>query len=200
MDAVLVLFDWAAHFADTMPPGTRGLVATAWPGRRSSARPRPTMPRGHILTAHRSKCLSGVLWWWQAGRLRRSAAARSLFRIDELAETAGPASSGSESGTDVDAAMLAAKLLVYEHRPFYVAVTRVRQLYVVPAVDGEDTDERSFRLLTDPPMATSSPARSLAPATLAIRALRVPTCAVPCSALRPRRPQFEPSRLTGRTT
>ena len=37
LDAVLALFDKAAHFADTMPPGAPACSPTAWPARRSSA-------------------------------------------------------------------------------------------------------------------------------------------------------------------
>src|SRR5207244_8492765 len=71
----------------------------------------------------------------------------SLLGVDELAEAAsGP---GQDASADVDAAMLAAKLLAEERRLFYVAVTRARRRLVVTAAGGEDTDQRPSRFLTE---------------------------------------------------
>jgi len=81
-----------------------------------------------ILTAHRSK---GLEWdvvvvagvqeaTWPDLRMRGS-----LLGVDELAEAAsGP---GQDASADVDAALLAAKLLAEERRLFYVAVTRAKK-------------------------------------------------------------------------
>jgi superfamily I DNA/RNA helicase/RecB family exonuclease len=172
LDAVLALFDQAAHFTDTMPPGTPGLFAESLAGQEivgdTLAERAVREDCVRILTAHRSK---GLEWevvvvagvqedTWPDLRLRGS-----LLGAGELAETvpsgagavssgpaAGPAGfSGSapEPGPDVDAAMLAAKLLAEERRLFYVAVTRARRRLVVTAAGGEDTDQRPSRFLTE---------------------------------------------------
>ncbi|MGH3418582.1 MAG: PD-(D/E)XK nuclease family protein, partial [Streptosporangiaceae bacterium] len=103
-----------------------------------------------ILTAHRSK---GLEWdvvvvagvqeeTWPDLRMRGS-----LLGVDELAEAAsGP---GQDASADVDAAMLAAKLLAEERRLFYVAVTRAKKRLIVTAAGGEDTDQRPSRFLTE---------------------------------------------------
>ena len=87
-----------------------------------------------LLTAHRSK---GLEWdvvvvagvqeeTWPDLRMRGS-----LLGVDELAEAAsGP---GQDASADVDAALLAAKLLAEERRLFYVAVTRAKSKLVVTA-------------------------------------------------------------------
>jgi len=189
LDAVLALFDKAAHFADTMPPGAPGLFADSLAGQEivgdtlAERAVRDDCVR--VLTAHRSK---GLEWdvvvvagvqedTWPDLRMRGS-----LLGADELAETVqlgvfearhhgpsearhhGPseaghhgvseagrpgARSGIDRGADVDAAMLAAKLLAEERRLFYVAVTRARRLLVVTAAGGEDTDQRPSRFLTE---------------------------------------------------
>jgi superfamily I DNA/RNA helicase/RecB family exonuclease len=173
LDAVLALFDKAAHFTDTMPPGAPGLFADSLAGQEivgdtlAERAVRDDCVR--VLTAHRSK---GLEWdvvvvagvqeeTWPDLRLRGS-----LLGVDELAEAAhlGLAEAGHPGlaeaarpgerpgggqGPDVDAAMLAAKLLAEERRLFYVAVTRARRRLVVTAAGGEDTDQRPSRFLTE---------------------------------------------------
>jgi superfamily I DNA/RNA helicase/RecB family exonuclease len=149
LDAVLALFDKAAHFTDTMPPGSPALFADSLSGQEIAA----TTLAEHaaredcvrILTAHRSK---GLEWdvvviagvqegTWPDLRLRDS-----LLGAGELA--------GVGTGAhDVDLAMMAAGLLAEERRLFYVAVTRARRLLVVTAAGGEDTDQRPSRFLTE---------------------------------------------------
>jgi len=81
----------------------------------------------------------------------------SLLGVDELAEAvylgpsgAGPpGQAGLSAAADVDAAMLAAKLLAEERRLFYVAATRAKKRLVVTAAGGEDTDQRPSRFLTE---------------------------------------------------
>src|SRR5579859_5444920 len=140
LDAVLALFDKAAHFADTMPPGSPALFADSLAGQEIVGD--TLAERGvrddcvRVLTAHRSK---GLEWdvvvvagvqeeTWPDLRLRGS-----LLGADELAE----------------AARLSAKLLAEERRLFYVAATRARRRLVVTAAGGEDTDQRPSRFLTE---------------------------------------------------
>jgi superfamily I DNA/RNA helicase/RecB family exonuclease len=156
LDAVLALFDKAAHFADTMPPGAPGLFADSLAGQEivgdtlAERAARDDCVR--VLTAHRSK---GLEWdvvvvaglqeeTWPDLRLRGS-----VLGAGELAEAARPTTASGDQGRDVDAAMLAAKLLAEERRLFYVAVTRARRLLVVTAAGGEDTDLRPSRFLTE---------------------------------------------------
>jgi superfamily I DNA/RNA helicase/RecB family exonuclease len=173
LDAVLALFDKAAHFADTMPPGPPGLFADSLAGQEIAG---DTLAERavrddcvRVLTAHRAK---GLEWdvvvvagvqeeTWPDLRMRGS-----LLGADELAEVVHPGASGAGHlgpsgagrpgewpgvgpGADVDAAMLAARLLAEERRLFYVAVTRARRLLIVTAAGGEDTDQRPSRFLTE---------------------------------------------------
>ena len=98
LDAVLALFDKAAHFADTMPPGSPGLFADSLAGQEivgdtlAERAVRDNCVR--VLTAHRSK---GLEWdvvvvagvqeeTWPDLRLRGS-----VLGAGELAEAAYPA-------------------------------------------------------------------------------------------------------------
>jgi ATP-dependent exoDNAse (exonuclease V) beta subunit len=157
LDAVLALFDKAAHFTDTMPPGAPALFADSLTGQEivgdTLAERAAHEDCVRVLTAHRSK---GLEWdvvvvagvqeeTWPDLRLRGS-----LLGVDELAEAARPQQwPWNAQAADVDAAMLAAKLLAEERRLFYVAVTRARRLLVVTAAGGEDTDQRPSRFLTE---------------------------------------------------
>ena len=154
LDAVLALFDKAAHFTDSMPPGAPALFADSLSSQEIAG---DTLAERavrddcvRILTAHRSK---GLEWdvvvvagvqeeTWPDLRMRGS-----LLGVDELAEAAsGP---GQDASADVDAALLAAKLLAEERRLFYVAATRAKKKLVVTAAGGEDTDQRPSRFLTE---------------------------------------------------
>jgi len=140
-----------------MPPGAPGLFADGLAGQEivgdtlAERAVRDDCVR--VLTAHRSK---GLEWdvvvvagvqedTWPDLRMRGS-----LLGADELAEVTRPGDwPGAGRSAEVDAAMLAAKLLAEERRLFYVAVTRARRLLVVTAAGGEDTDQRPSRFLTE---------------------------------------------------
>ncbi|HYX61241.1 MAG TPA: PD-(D/E)XK nuclease family protein, partial [Streptosporangiaceae bacterium] len=129
LDAVLALFDKAAHFTDSMPPGAPALFADSLSSQEIAG---DTLAERavrddcvRILTAHRSK---GLEWdvvvvagvqeeTWPDLRLRGS-----LLGVDELAE---------------------------ERRLFYVAATRAKRKLIVTAAGGEDTDQRPSRFLTE---------------------------------------------------
>jgi ATP-dependent exoDNAse (exonuclease V) beta subunit len=155
LDAVLALFDAAARFTDTLPPGSPRLFLDSLAGQEIAgdtlAAQAVRDESVRVLTAHRSK---GLEWdvvvvagvqeeVWPDLRLRGS-----LLGADELAEVAGPGAARAEA-PDVAAASLAARLLAEERRLFYVAVTRARRLLVVTASGGDEQDQRPSRFLAE---------------------------------------------------
>ncbi len=155
LDAVLALFDSAARFTDTLPPGAPGLFVDSLTGQEIAgdtlAEQATRDEAVRILTAHRSK---GLEWdlvvvagvqeeTWPDLRLRGS-----LLGVDELAEAASGAPIGG-AADDAAAAALASKLLAEERRLFYVAVTRAKRSLLVTAVGGDGSDTRPSRFLAE---------------------------------------------------
>src|ERR1700761_7063191 len=153
LDAVLALFDSAARFTDTLPPGAPGLFVDSLTGQEIAgdtlAEQATRDEAVRILTAHRSK---GLEWdlvvvagvqeeSWPDLRLRGS-----LLGVDELAEAATGAPGEAD---DAAAAALASKLLAEELRLFYVAVTRAKRSLLVTAVGGDGSDSRPSRFLSE---------------------------------------------------
>jgi superfamily I DNA/RNA helicase/RecB family exonuclease len=152
LDAVLALFDQAAHFADQLPPGSPELFLQSLTGQEivgdtlaERATPGDAVA---VLTAHRSK---GLEWdvvvvagvqeeLWPDLRLRGS-----LLGADDLADAAA----GLTGPDDVRAATQAAKLMAEERRLFYVAATRAKRLLVVTAAGGDEADQRPSRFLAE---------------------------------------------------
>jgi superfamily I DNA/RNA helicase/RecB family exonuclease len=155
LDAVLALFDSAARFTDTLPPGAPGLFVDSLTGQEIAgdtlAEQATRDEAVRILTAHRSK---GLEWnlvvvagvqeeTWPDLRLRGS-----LLGVDELAEAASGAPIGA-AADDAAAAALVSKLLAEERRLFYVAVTRAKRSLLVTAVGGDGSDTRPSRFLAE---------------------------------------------------
>ncbi|MBO0822170.1 MAG: ATP-dependent helicase, partial [Nocardiopsaceae bacterium] len=178
LDAVLALFDAAARFAGTLPPGNPALFLESLAGQEIAGD--TLAERGlrddcvRVLTAHRSK---GLEWdvvvvagvqeeIWPDLRLRGS-----LLGADELADAANPdpaipdtagrdpgsagrdraspGAGGPSPGRDAATAARAAQLLAEERRLFYVAVTRARRLLVVTASGGDEQGLRPSRFLAE---------------------------------------------------
>jgi ATP-dependent exoDNAse (exonuclease V) beta subunit len=155
LDAVLALFDAAARFTDTLPPGSPGLFIESLAGQEIAgdtlAEHATRDAAVRILTAHRSK---GLEWdlvvvagvqeeTWPDLRLRGS-----FLGVDELAEAASGAAA-DPAAADAAAAALSSKLLAEERRLFYVAVTRARRALVVTAVGGDGADTRPSRFIAE---------------------------------------------------
>ncbi|MCL2583119.1 MAG: ATP-dependent helicase, partial [Streptosporangiales bacterium] len=155
LDAVLTLFDTAARFGDTLPPGSPALFLGSLTGQEIAgdtlAEQAVRDDSVRVLTAHRSK---GLEWdvvvvagaqeeIWPDLRLRGS-----LLGADELADAASP-EPVQPQGQDIDTAARAAQLLAEERRLFYVAATRARKLLVVTASGGAEQDLRPSRFLAE---------------------------------------------------
>jgi superfamily I DNA/RNA helicase/RecB family exonuclease len=153
LDAVLALFDAAARFTDSLPPGSPRLFLDSLAGQEivgdTIAEQAVREDCVRVLTAHRSK---GLEWdvvivagvqeeVWPDLRLRGS-----LLGSDEIVEAANAA---SDLPDDVAGAALAARLLAEERRLFYVAVTRARRLLLVTASGGAEQDQRPSRFLAE---------------------------------------------------
>nr|WP_283135717.1 ATP-dependent DNA helicase [Rhizohabitans arisaemae] len=157
LDAVVALFDHVARFVDRLPKAGAGVFLDDLVSREISgdtlAKQAPDGEAVRILSAHKSK---GLEWdlvvvagvqegVWPDLRLRGS-----LLGVDELIERSTmPPGDGDLPSEAVSSATLASKMLAEERRLFYVAVTRARSRLLVTAVDGEDTDDRPSRFLTE---------------------------------------------------
>ncbi len=154
---MLALFEAAARFTESFPPGSTRLFLDRLTGQEIAgdtlAEQAVRDDSVRVLTAHRAK---GLEWdvvvvagvqeeVWPDLRLRGS-----LLGADELAEaTGGPQVNPAEGPRDVAAAARAARLLAEERRLFYVAATRARKLLVVTASGGDEQDQRPSRFLAE---------------------------------------------------
>ncbi len=157
LDAVLALFEAAARFTESFPPGSTRLFLDRLTGQEIAgdtlAEQAVREDSVRVLTAHRAK---GLEWdvvvvagvqeeVWPDLRLRGS-----LLGADELAEaTGGVPVNPADGPRDVAAAARAARLLAEERRLFYVAATRARKLLVVTASGGDEQDQRPSRFLAE---------------------------------------------------
>jgi len=148
LDAVMVLFDAAARFADRLPGAGPGVFLDQLLGQEVPADSLAAIAdRGEavrILTAHAAK---GLEWdvvlipgvqegIWPDLRLRGSVLGSEQL-VDILA------------GRELGAVGQTAALLDEERRLFYVAVTRARRLVVATAVASGDGEEQPSRFLSE---------------------------------------------------
>jgi ATP-dependent exoDNAse (exonuclease V) beta subunit len=148
LDAVMVLFDAAARFADRLPGAHTEVFLDQLFGEELPADTlAPTADRGavvRILTAHAAK---GLEWdvvlvpgvqegIWPDLRLRGSVLGSEQL-VDILA------------GRELEAVGQSAALLDEERRLFYVAITRARRQVVVTAVASGDGEEQPSRFLSE---------------------------------------------------
>jgi superfamily I DNA/RNA helicase/RecB family exonuclease len=148
LDAVMVLFDAAARFADRLPGARTEVFVDQLTGEELPADTiARTADRGsavRILTAHAAK---GLEWdvvlvpgvqegIWPDLRLRGS-----VLGSEQLVDIV--------AGRELGAVGQTAALLEEERRLFYVAVTRARRQVVVTAVASGDGEEQPSRFLTE---------------------------------------------------
>src|SRR5205814_4167189 len=173
LDAVMVLFDAAARFADRLPGARTEVFVDQLTGQELPADTiAQTADRGsavRILTAHAAK---GLEWEvvlvpgvqegiWPDLRLRGSVLGSEQL-VDILA------------GRELGAVGQVAALLEEERRLFYVPVTRARTRVVVTAVSSGDGEEQPSRFLTElsgAAPAEAAPAASRLPRALTLAAL-----------------------------
>jgi superfamily I DNA/RNA helicase/RecB family exonuclease len=156
LDAVMVLFDAAARFADRLPGARTEVFLEFVQGQElpadSLARLADRGAAVRVLTAHAAKgrewevvVVAGVQEGiWPDLRLRGSVLGSEQL-VDILAGRAGPGGPGAVAG----AAGQIAALLDEERRLFYVATTRARRRLLVTAVDSGDREEQPSRFLAE---------------------------------------------------